>query len=65
MGEQEYYNSKDLLAYKPEFYYGCTSKPRNITKKKIPKEGICQSPYFFDKPKCRGYSGDWIDYKYV
>ena len=38
-GEQEYYNSKDLLAYKPEFYYGCTSKPRNIiTKKKIPKE---------------------------
>ena len=39
MGEQEYYNSKDLLAYKPEFYYGCTSKPRNIiTKKKIPKE---------------------------
>ena len=39
MGEQEYYNSKDLLAYKPEFYKGCTSKPRNIiTKKKIPKE---------------------------
>ena len=39
MGEQEYYNSKDLLAYKPEFYYGCTSKPRNIiSKKKIPKE---------------------------
>ena len=39
MGEQEYYNSKDLLAYKPEFYHGCTSKPRNIiTKKKIPKE---------------------------
>ena len=39
MGEREYYNSKDLLAYKPEFYYGCTSKPRNIiTKKKIPKE---------------------------
>ena len=39
MGEQEYYNSKDLLAYKPEFYHGCISKPRNIiTKKKIPKE---------------------------
>ena len=39
MGQQEYYNSKDLQAYKPEFYYGCTSKPRNIiTKKKIPKE---------------------------
>jgi hypothetical protein len=39
MGEQEYYNSKDLLAYKPEFYYGCTSKPRNIiSRKNIPKE---------------------------
>lgn len=39
MGEQQYYNSKDLLAYKPEFYYGCTSKPRNIiTKKNIPKD---------------------------
>ena len=39
MGQQEYYNSKDLLAYKPEFYYGCTSKPRNIiTKKNIPKD---------------------------
>lgn len=39
MGEQEYYNSKDLFAYNPEFYYGCTSKPRNIiVKKKIPKE---------------------------
>ena len=32
-----FYNSKDLLNYKPEFYYGCTAKPRNIiTKKKIP-----------------------------
>ena len=39
MGEQQYYNSKDLLAYNPEFYYGCISKPRKIiTKKKIPKE---------------------------
>lgn len=39
MGEQEYYNSKDLLGYKPEFYYGCTSKPRNIiSRKNIPKD---------------------------
>jgi hypothetical protein len=29
-----FYNSKDLLTYKPEFYYGCTAKPRNIIKKK-------------------------------
>ena len=39
IGEKEYYNSKDLQAYKPEFYYGFTSKPRNIIhKKNIPKE---------------------------
>jgi len=32
-----YYNSKDLQAFKPEYYYGCVSKPRNIiTKKGIP-----------------------------
>lgn len=32
-----FYNSKDLQTYKPEFYYGCTTKPRNIiTKKGIP-----------------------------
>ena len=29
-----YYNSKDLFAYNPEFYYGCKVKPRNIIKKK-------------------------------
>ena len=39
IGDQEYYNSKDLVTYKPEFYYGCISKPRNIIiKKKIPKD---------------------------
>jgi len=33
-----FYNSKDLQVFKPEFYYGCTAKPRNIiTKKGIPK----------------------------
>jgi hypothetical protein len=32
-----FYNSKDLQVFKPEFYYGCTTKPRNIiTKKGIP-----------------------------
>jgi hypothetical protein len=32
-----FYNSKDLQVFKPEFYYGCTAKPRNIiTKKGIP-----------------------------
>ena len=38
ISNREYYNSKDLQAFKPEFYYGCTSKPRNIiTKKNIPE----------------------------
>jgi hypothetical protein len=38
ISDREYYNSKDLQAFKPEFYYGCTSKPRNIiTKKNIPE----------------------------
>lgn len=32
-----FYNSKDLQVFKPEFYYGCTAKPRNIIiKKSIP-----------------------------
>lgn len=32
-----YYNMKDLFEYKPEFFYGCTSKKRKIIeKKKIP-----------------------------
>lgn len=38
LNDREYYNSKYLQAFKPEFYYGCTSKPRNIiTKKNIPE----------------------------
>lgn len=38
VSDREYYNSKDLQAFKPEFYYGCTSKPRNIiTKREIPE----------------------------
>ena len=33
----QYYNSKDLCEYNPEFYYGCKTKPRTIIqKKKIP-----------------------------
>ena len=32
--EKQYYNSKDLVAYNPGFYYGCKSKPRTIIKKK-------------------------------
>jgi len=32
-----FYNSRDLQVFKPEFYYGCTAKPRNIIiKKSIP-----------------------------
>ena len=30
----QYYNSKDLMAYNPVFYYGCKSKPRTIIEKK-------------------------------
>jgi hypothetical protein len=38
INDREYYNSKDLQAFKPEFYYGYTSKPRNIiTKREIPE----------------------------
>ena len=31
---KQYYNSKDLFAYNPEFYYGCKTKPRTILQKK-------------------------------
>uniref|UniRef100_A0A6C0AGJ0 Bro-N domain-containing protein n=1 Tax=viral metagenome TaxID=1070528 RepID=A0A6C0AGJ0_9ZZZZ len=31
---KQYYNSKDLFAYNPEFYYGCKTKPRIIIQKK-------------------------------
>ena len=31
---KQYYNSKDLVAYNPEFYYGCRTKPRTIIQKK-------------------------------
>ena len=32
--EKQYYNSKDLCEYNPEFYYGCKTKPRTIIQKK-------------------------------
>ena len=31
---KQYYNSKDLCEYNPEFYYGCKTKPRTIIQKK-------------------------------
>ena len=31
---KQYYNSKDLFAYNPEFYYNCKTKPRTILQKK-------------------------------
>jgi len=31
---KQYYNSKDLFAYNPEFYYGCRTKPRTIIQKR-------------------------------
>lgn len=38
-----YYNSKDLQAFKPEYYYGFTTKPRNI----ISKKGIPNWEYVY------------------
>jgi hypothetical protein len=38
-----YYNSKDLQAFKPEYYYGFSSKPRNI----ISKKGIPNWEYVY------------------
>uniref|UniRef100_A0A6C0I2N9 Bro-N domain-containing protein n=1 Tax=viral metagenome TaxID=1070528 RepID=A0A6C0I2N9_9ZZZZ len=38
-----FYNSKDLQVFKPEFYYGCTAKPRNI----IIKKGIPNWEYIY------------------
>ena len=31
---KQYYNSKELCEYNPEFYYGCKTKPRSIIQKK-------------------------------
>lgn len=46
-----YYNSKDLKAYNPVFYFGCKTKPRSIIeKKKIP-----ESEYFYANLK----GGEW------
>ena len=38
-----YYNSKELMEYKPEFYYGCKTKPRSI----VQKQKIPESEYLF------------------
>jgi hypothetical protein len=38
-----FYNSKDLQAFKPEYYYGFTTKPRNI----ISKKGIPNWEYVY------------------
>jgi len=47
----EYYNSKDLMAYNPVFYYGCKSKPRTI----IEKKKISTEEYIYANLK----SGEW------
>jgi hypothetical protein len=49
---KQYYNSKDLCKYNPEFYYGCTVKPRNIVqKKKIPP-----TDYIYANPKANEWN---------
>ena len=47
----QYYNSKDLMAYNPVFYYGCKSKPRTI----IEKKKISTEEYIYANSK----SGEW------
>jgi hypothetical protein len=69
-----YYNSKELFEYKPEFYYGCKTKPRTIIqKKKIP-----ESEYLFANLKMKEWklssqeckkaqlliSKEWVDKHY-
>jgi len=41
--DRMYYNSKELMEYKPEFYYGCKTKPRSI----VQKQKIPESEYLF------------------
>ena len=38
-----YYNSKDMIIYKPEFYIGCKTRPRNI----IQKKNISEADHLF------------------
>ncbi len=49
---KQYYNSKDLCEYNPEFYYGCKTKPRTILQKK----GIPPTDYIYANLKAREWN---------
>lgn len=48
----QYYNSKDLYEYNPEFYYGCKTKPRTI----IQKKNIPPTDYIYANLKAKEWN---------
>jgi hypothetical protein len=48
----QYYNSKDLCEYNPEFYYGCKTKPRSI----IQKKNIPPTDYIYANLKAKEWN---------
>jgi hypothetical protein len=48
----QYYNSKELCEYNPEFYYGCKTKPRTI----IQKKNIPQTDYIYANLKAKEWN---------
>jgi len=48
----QYYNSKDLSAYNPEFYYQCKTKPRNI----INTKNIPPTDYIYANLKAKEWN---------
>jgi hypothetical protein len=52
IGEKQYYNSKDLCEYNPEFYYGCRTKPRTI----IQKKNIPPTDYIYANLKAKEWN---------
>jgi hypothetical protein len=69
-----YYASKEMLAYNPEFYYGCKAKPRTIIqRKKIPEREylyatLRTNEWKMSNEKCRKaqllISKDWVEKYY-
>lgn len=49
---KQYYNSKDLCEYNPEFYYGCKTKPRSI----IQKKNIPPTDYIYANLKAKEWN---------
>lgn len=49
---KQYYNSKGLCEYNPEFYYGCKTKPRTI----IQKKNIPPTDYIYANLKAKEWN---------